>query len=70
MLCLKTTVAVCVRVHARACVCVCVCVFYPDDQHFESLMASLRNYGIFDGHWPKLPSSFTGASQNRLACGL
>ena len=55
MLYFKTTVAVCV------CVCVCVCVFYPDDQLFDSLMTSPKNHRIFDGHWPKLPSKFTGA---------
>ena len=43
------------------CVCVCVCVFYPDDQLFDSLMTSPKNHRIFDGHWPKLPSKFTGA---------
>lgn len=29
---------------------VCVCVFYPDDQHFDSLMAPLRNCRILRDH--------------------
>lgn len=47
MLCLKITVAV--------FMCVCVCEsddqhFFFYDQHFDSLMALLRNHRIFDGH--------------------